>query len=81
MFTTLSLDDTSQWNMTDPSTVGNLTNDGGITLNNASGSTGTLLTVDNTLTLQDGSPDKRDAGYRQQLANYQSCQRPRWTGR
>ncbi|EBU0702697.1 fibronectin-binding autotransporter adhesin ShdA, partial [Salmonella enterica] len=55
MFTTLSLDDTSQWNMTDPSTVGNLTNDGGITLNNASGSTGTLLTVDNTLTLQDGS--------------------------
>ncbi|EGY1703745.1 fibronectin-binding autotransporter adhesin ShdA [Salmonella enterica] len=55
MFTTLSLDDTSQWNMTDPSTVGNLTNDGGITLNNASGSTGTLLTVDNTLTLQDDS--------------------------
>ncbi|MCH9957097.1 fibronectin-binding autotransporter adhesin ShdA [Salmonella enterica] len=55
MFTTLSLDDTSQWNMTDPSTVGNLTNDGGITLGNASGSTGTLLTVDNTLTLQDGS--------------------------
>ncbi|WP_183057544.1 autotransporter outer membrane beta-barrel domain-containing protein [Salmonella enterica] len=51
----LSLDDTSQWNMTDPSTVGNLTNDGGITLNNASGSTGTLLTVDNTLTLQDSS--------------------------
>ncbi|MBH0768973.1 fibronectin-binding autotransporter adhesin ShdA [Salmonella enterica] len=51
----LSLDDTSQWNMTDPSTVGNLTNDGGITLGNASGSTGTLLTVDNTLTLQDGS--------------------------
>ncbi|EAW6208573.1 fibronectin-binding autotransporter adhesin ShdA [Salmonella enterica] len=55
MFTTLSLDDTSQWNMTDPSTVGNLTNDGDITLDNASGSTGTLLTVDNTLTLQDGS--------------------------
>ncbi|EBA3999871.1 autotransporter outer membrane beta-barrel domain-containing protein [Salmonella enterica subsp. enterica] len=55
MFTTLSFDDTSQWNMTDPSTVGNLTNDGGITLNNASGSTGTLLTVDNTLTLQDDS--------------------------
>ncbi|QVQ09674.1 fibronectin-binding autotransporter adhesin ShdA [Salmonella enterica subsp. enterica serovar Paratyphi B str. CFSAN000540] len=55
MFTTLSLDDTSQWNMTDPSTVGNLTNDGGITLGNASDSTGTLLTVDNTLTLQDGS--------------------------
>ncbi|EEP2126822.1 TPA: fibronectin-binding autotransporter adhesin ShdA [Salmonella enterica subsp. enterica serovar Tamberma] len=55
MFTTLSLDDTSLWNMTDPSTVGNLTNDGGITLGNASGSTGTLLTVDNTLTLQDGS--------------------------
>ncbi|HAK2175826.1 TPA: fibronectin-binding autotransporter adhesin ShdA [Salmonella enterica] len=55
MFTTLSLDDTSQWNMTDPSTVGNLTNNGGITLGNASGSTGTLLTVDNTLTLQDGS--------------------------
>ncbi|EDU9312655.1 fibronectin-binding autotransporter adhesin ShdA [Salmonella enterica subsp. enterica] len=55
MFTTLSLDDTSQWNMTDPSTVGNLTNDGGITLNNESGSTGTLLTVGNTLTLQDGS--------------------------
>ncbi|ECI4868713.1 fibronectin-binding autotransporter adhesin ShdA [Salmonella enterica subsp. enterica] len=52
---TLSLDETSQWNMTDPSTVGNLTNDGGITLGNASGSTGTLLTVDNTLTLQDGS--------------------------
>ncbi|EQB6703804.1 fibronectin-binding autotransporter adhesin ShdA [Salmonella enterica subsp. enterica] len=51
----LSLDDTSLWNMTDPSTVGNLTNNGGITLNNASGSTGTLLTVDNTLTLQDGS--------------------------
>ncbi|EDT6691533.1 fibronectin-binding autotransporter adhesin ShdA [Salmonella enterica subsp. enterica] len=51
----LSLDDTSLWNMTDPSTVGNLTNDGGITLGNASGSTGTLLTVDNTLTLQDGS--------------------------
>ncbi|EAA9736097.1 fibronectin-binding autotransporter adhesin ShdA [Salmonella enterica subsp. enterica serovar Havana] len=51
----LSLDDTSQWNMTDPSTVGNLTNNGGITLGNASGSTGTLLTVDNTLTLQDGS--------------------------
>ncbi|EFU9017578.1 fibronectin-binding autotransporter adhesin ShdA [Salmonella enterica] len=51
----LSLDETSQWNMTDPSTVGNLTNDGGITLGNASGSTGTLLTVDNTLTLQDGS--------------------------
>ncbi|WP_080196778.1 fibronectin-binding autotransporter adhesin ShdA, partial [Salmonella enterica] len=45
----------SQWNMTDPSTVGNLTNDGGITLGNASSSTGTLLTVDNTLTLQDGS--------------------------
>lgn len=41
--------------MTDPSTVGNLTNDGGITLGNASGSTGTLLTVDNTLTLQNGS--------------------------
>ncbi|EIX8653102.1 fibronectin-binding autotransporter adhesin ShdA [Salmonella enterica] len=55
MFTTLSLDETSQWNMTDPSTVGNLTNNGGITLGNASGSTGTLLTVDNTLTLQDGS--------------------------
>ncbi|EKO0250230.1 fibronectin-binding autotransporter adhesin ShdA [Salmonella enterica] len=55
MFTTLSLDDTSQWNMTDPSTVGNLTNDGDITLDNASGSTGTLLTVDNTLTLQDNS--------------------------
>ncbi|ELD6945663.1 fibronectin-binding autotransporter adhesin ShdA [Salmonella enterica] len=55
MFTTLSLDDTSQWNMTDPSTVGNLTNNGGITLNNASGSTGTLLTVGDTLTLQDGS--------------------------
>ncbi|MBH0561569.1 fibronectin-binding autotransporter adhesin ShdA [Salmonella enterica] len=55
MFTTLSLDDTSLWNMTDPSTVGNLTNDGGITLGNASGSTGTLLTVDNTLTLQDDS--------------------------
>ncbi|ECY7947997.1 fibronectin-binding autotransporter adhesin ShdA [Salmonella enterica subsp. enterica serovar Thompson] len=55
MFTTLSLDDTSQWNMTDPSTVGNLTNDGGITLGNASGSTATLLTVDNTLTLQDNS--------------------------
>ncbi|WP_395236058.1 fibronectin-binding autotransporter adhesin ShdA [Salmonella sp. SKLX119045] len=55
MFTTLSLDDTSLWNMTDPSTVGNLTNDGGITLGNASGSTGTLLTVDNTLTLQGGS--------------------------
>ncbi|EIR7397357.1 fibronectin-binding autotransporter adhesin ShdA [Salmonella enterica subsp. enterica serovar Kingston] len=52
---TLSLDDTSQWNMTDPSIVGNLTNDGGITLGNASGSTGTLLTVDNTLTLQGGS--------------------------
>ncbi|EHL5831859.1 fibronectin-binding autotransporter adhesin ShdA [Salmonella enterica] len=51
----LSLDDTSLWNMTDPSTVGNLTNDGGITLGNTSGSTGTLLTVDNTLTLQDGS--------------------------
>ncbi|ECZ2471461.1 fibronectin-binding autotransporter adhesin ShdA [Salmonella enterica] len=55
MFTTLSLDDTSQWNMTDPSTVGNLTNDGDITLGNASGSTGTQLTVDNTLTLQDNS--------------------------
>ncbi|EEC0439161.1 fibronectin-binding autotransporter adhesin ShdA [Salmonella enterica subsp. enterica] len=55
MFTTLSLDDTSLWNMTDPSTVGNLTNNGGITLGNASGSTGTLLTVDNTLTLQGGS--------------------------
>ncbi len=55
MFTTLSLDDTSQWNMTDPSTVGNLTNNGGTTLGNASGSTGTLLTVDNTLTLQGGS--------------------------
>ncbi|EJS1669636.1 autotransporter outer membrane beta-barrel domain-containing protein [Salmonella enterica] len=51
----LTLDETSQWNMTDPSTVGNLTNDGGITLGNASDSTGTLLTVDNTLTLQDGS--------------------------
>ncbi|EBQ4100118.1 fibronectin-binding autotransporter adhesin ShdA [Salmonella enterica] len=51
----LTLDETSQWNMTDPSTVGNLTNDGGITLGNASGSTGTLLTLDNTLTLQDGS--------------------------
>ncbi|EHS4852658.1 fibronectin-binding autotransporter adhesin ShdA [Salmonella enterica] len=51
----LTLDNTSQWNMTDPSTVGNLTNDGGITLSNASGSTGTLLTVDNTLTLQGGS--------------------------
>ncbi|EDQ1824843.1 fibronectin-binding autotransporter adhesin ShdA [Salmonella enterica subsp. enterica serovar Kentucky] len=55
MFTTLSLDETSQWNMTDPSTVGNLTNEGGITLGNASSSTGTLLTVDNTLTLQDDS--------------------------
>ncbi|WP_179121730.1 fibronectin-binding autotransporter adhesin ShdA [Salmonella enterica] len=55
MFTTLSLDEPSQWNMTDPSTVGNLTNDGGITLGNASSSTGTLLTVDNTLTLQDDS--------------------------
>ncbi|EDU0635291.1 fibronectin-binding autotransporter adhesin ShdA [Salmonella enterica subsp. enterica] len=51
----LTLDDTSQWNMTDPSTVGNLTNNGSITLNNASGSTGTLLTVANTLTLQDSS--------------------------
>ncbi|EDD2829296.1 fibronectin-binding autotransporter adhesin ShdA, partial [Salmonella enterica subsp. enterica] len=51
----LSLDDTSLWNMTDPSIIGNLTNDGDITLGNASGSTGTLLTVDNTLTLQDGS--------------------------
>ncbi|EGJ3040168.1 autotransporter outer membrane beta-barrel domain-containing protein [Salmonella enterica] len=51
----LTLDETRQWNMTNPSTVGNLTNDGGITLGNASGSTGTLLTVDNTLTLQDGS--------------------------
>ncbi|MER3249087.1 fibronectin-binding autotransporter adhesin ShdA [Salmonella enterica] len=55
MFTTLSLDETSQWNMTDPSIIGNLTNDGDITLGNASSSTGTLLTVDNTLTLQDGS--------------------------
>ncbi|MFP5844489.1 fibronectin-binding autotransporter adhesin ShdA [Salmonella sp. 741265052_HSA] len=52
---TLSLDETSLWNMTDPSIIGNLTNDGGITLGNASGSTGTLLTVDNTLTLQNGS--------------------------
>ncbi|ELB7497141.1 fibronectin-binding autotransporter adhesin ShdA [Salmonella enterica] len=52
---TLSLDETSLWNMTDPSIIGNLTNDGGITLGNASGSTGTLLTVDNTLTLQDDS--------------------------
>ncbi|EIF8128652.1 fibronectin-binding autotransporter adhesin ShdA [Salmonella enterica] len=52
---TLSLDETSQWNMTDPSTVGNLTNNGDITLGNASNSTGTLLTVDNTLTLQDDS--------------------------
>ncbi|EAZ5302723.1 fibronectin-binding autotransporter adhesin ShdA [Salmonella enterica] len=52
---TLSLDETSQWNMTDPSTVGNLTNNGSITLNNASGSTGTLLTVANTLALQDYS--------------------------
>ncbi|WP_079928288.1 fibronectin-binding autotransporter adhesin ShdA [Salmonella enterica] len=51
----LTLDDTSLWNMTDPSIIGNLTNDGGITLGNASGSTGTLLTVDNTLTLQDDS--------------------------
>ncbi|HCV7460628.1 fibronectin-binding autotransporter adhesin ShdA [Salmonella enterica] len=51
----LSLDDTSLWNMTDPSTVGNLTNNGSITLNNASGSTGTLLTVANTLALQDYS--------------------------
>ncbi|HIF2868953.1 TPA: fibronectin-binding autotransporter adhesin ShdA [Salmonella enterica] len=51
----LTLDNTSQWNMTDPSIVGNLTNDGGITLSNASGSTGTLPTVDNTLTLQGGS--------------------------
>ncbi|EKE2790900.1 fibronectin-binding autotransporter adhesin ShdA [Salmonella enterica subsp. enterica serovar Remiremont] len=51
----LTLDDTSLWNMTDPSIIGNLTNDGGITLGNASGSTGTLLTVDNTLTLQGGS--------------------------
>ncbi|ECI2452495.1 fibronectin-binding autotransporter adhesin ShdA, partial [Salmonella enterica subsp. enterica] len=55
MFTTLSLDDTSQWNMTDSSIIGNLTNNGDITLGNASGSTGTLLTVGNTLTLQDGS--------------------------
>ncbi|MEA0983673.1 hypothetical protein, partial [Salmonella enterica] len=55
MFTTLSLDDNSQWNMTDPSTVGNLTNEGDITLGHASGSTGTLMTVDNTLTLQDNS--------------------------
>ncbi|EHV3412381.1 fibronectin-binding autotransporter adhesin ShdA [Salmonella enterica] len=54
MFTTLSLDDTSQWNMTDSSIIGNLTNNGDITLNNESGSTGTLLTVGNTLTLQDG---------------------------
>ncbi|ECI7592615.1 fibronectin-binding autotransporter adhesin ShdA [Salmonella enterica subsp. enterica] len=51
----LTLDETSQWNMTDPSIIGNLTNDGDITLGNASSSTGTLLTVDNTLTLQDGS--------------------------
>ncbi|EMQ1428928.1 fibronectin-binding autotransporter adhesin ShdA [Salmonella enterica] len=55
MFTTLSLGDTSQWNMTDSSIIGNLTNNGDITLNNESGSTGTLLTVGNTLTLQDGS--------------------------
>ncbi|EHN5593053.1 fibronectin-binding autotransporter adhesin ShdA [Salmonella enterica subsp. enterica serovar Manchester] len=55
MFTTLSLDDTSQWNMTDSSIIGNLTNNGDITLNNESGSTDTLLTVGNTLTLQDGS--------------------------
>ncbi|ELV4499658.1 fibronectin-binding autotransporter adhesin ShdA [Salmonella enterica] len=55
MFTTLSLDDTSQWNMTDSSIIGNLTNNGDITLNNESGSTGTLLTVGNILTLQDGS--------------------------
>ncbi|AJD94595.1 fibronectin-binding autotransporter adhesin ShdA [Salmonella enterica subsp. enterica serovar Paratyphi A] len=55
MFTTLSLDDTSQWNMTDSSIIGNLTNNGDITLNNESGSTGTLLTGGNTLTLQDGS--------------------------
>ncbi|ECA5121114.1 fibronectin-binding autotransporter adhesin ShdA [Salmonella enterica subsp. enterica serovar Bareilly] len=55
MFTTLSLDDTSQWNMTDSSIIGNLTNNGDITLNNESGSTGTLLTVGNPLTLQDGS--------------------------
>ncbi|EBR8488230.1 fibronectin-binding autotransporter adhesin ShdA [Salmonella enterica subsp. enterica serovar Hull] len=51
----LTLDETSQWNMTDPSIIGNLTNNGDITLGNASGSTGTLLTVGNTLTLQDGS--------------------------
>ncbi|ECO4553117.1 fibronectin-binding autotransporter adhesin ShdA [Salmonella enterica] len=51
----LTLDDTSLWNMTDPSIIGNLTNNGSITLNNASGSTGTLLTVANTLALQDYS--------------------------
>ncbi len=51
----LTLDDTSLWNMTDPSIIGNLTNDGGITPSNASGSTGTLPTVDNTPDLQDDS--------------------------
>ncbi|EDE3461279.1 fibronectin-binding autotransporter adhesin ShdA [Salmonella enterica subsp. enterica serovar Choleraesuis] len=55
LYSLLMLDNTSQWNMTGPSFVGNLTNDGDITLNNASGSTGSLLTVDNTLTLQDNS--------------------------
>ncbi|MCX9003344.1 autotransporter-associated beta strand repeat-containing protein, partial [Citrobacter portucalensis] len=55
LYSSLTLDDTSQWNMTDPSIIGNLTNEGDITLNNESGSTGTLLTVGNTLTLQDGS--------------------------
>lgn len=53
--TTLSLDDSSQWNLNSNSYLGTLTSNGTIDLVQQEGSTGSILNVDSTLTLQDQS--------------------------
>lgn len=52
---TLSLDESSQWNLNNKSYLGTLTSDGKIDLIQQEGSTGSILNVDSTLTLQDRS--------------------------
>ncbi|MDM2844366.1 autotransporter outer membrane beta-barrel domain-containing protein [Citrobacter sp. Cpo090] len=54
-FATLSLDENSQWNLNNKSYLGTLTSNGKIDLIQKEGSTGSILNVDSTLTLQDQS--------------------------
>jgi outer membrane autotransporter protein len=54
-FATLSLDENSQWNLNDKSYLGTLTSNGKIDLVQKEGTTGSILNVDSTLTLQDQS--------------------------